>query len=405
MGGVHDKTWQFHGPFGDVELELRSDAVDPKTREVSRRELGWLLYDFKYRDPEARRVVLEIYAELHGLLRHQVAQSPEFAFGFGSPGAEALADELLWAAKSGRLIARKRKLSSIVVVRRVAEMPVLGPEPTEEAPTVSKSWVGLVLLDQDGTPVSGRPYRVVTSGGAVYDGQLDSHGTALLKDLEPGRCQISCPYADPHPERTHVVQQGEHLSGIAASYGFDDYMIVWNRPENADLRSQRLDPHVLQSGDAVFIPERKDSPVSKATGTKHAFVIRRSPLKLRLKLLDVDGTAIAGAEVTVADAALTTDGSGIVEASVAKGAQDVAMATLSDKLDLDLGALNPSDDDADAGWKARLFNLGFLWDPTAEEGDEDMAVALQDVQAQYGLPMSGKLDDATKAHLEKVYGA
>jgi hypothetical protein len=31
---------------------------------------------------------------------------------------------------------------------------------------------------------------------------------------------------------------------------------------------------------------------------------------------------------------------------------------------LAVGAINPADDTTDAGYKARLFNLGFLWDPS-----------------------------------------
>src|SRR5450432_539348 len=310
--------WLFRGPFGDVEIELDPRSVDAEAREESQSELGWIVYAFKYREPEARRVVLDIYAEMQGLPRSHLAQSPAFDFGSGSSQADALGERLLLAAQTGRLVARKRRVSPGLRIGapRVEEKPVLGPQPGEDGGTTSTSWVGLVLVDQDGAPVPGARYRVVASDGAVHDGNLDDAGTAILANISPGTCQISCPYSEPRPVETYVVQPGEHLSGIAAAHGFDDYAVVWNRPENAGLRSERADPHVLQPGDSLYIPEVKSSPVSKPAGAQHRFTVKKSPLKLRLKLLDMGANAMAGADATVADTALTTDGAGIVEATV-----------------------------------------------------------------------------------------
>jgi hypothetical protein len=66
MSGYRD-TWRARGPFGVVEIELHPGSVSDAAREASRRELGRLVYDFKYRDREARRVVLEVYARMRGL--------------------------------------------------------------------------------------------------------------------------------------------------------------------------------------------------------------------------------------------------------------------------------------------------------------------------------------------------
>jgi hypothetical protein len=398
--------WLFRGPFGDVEIELDPRSVDAEAREESRSELAWIIYAFKYREPEARRVVLEIYAEMQGLPRSHLAQSPAFDFGSGSSRADALGERLLLAAQTGRLVARKRKLSPGLRIGapRVEAKPVLGPQPGEDGGTTSTSWVGLVLVDQNGAPVPGARYRVVASDGAVHDGNLDDPGTATLANIAPGTCQISCPYSEPRPAETYVVQPGEHLSGISAAHGFDDYTVVWNRPENAGLRAERLDPHVLQPGDSLYIPELKSTAARKPAGAQHQFTVRRSPLKLRLKLFDLGAKALMGAPVIVAGATLSTNGSGIVEAAVDKSVHDVPLSTASDQLDLDVGALNEKDDDTDAGWKARLYNLGYLWDPAAAEGDDELAFALQDFQAQYGMTVNGQADDATKAKLQQVYG-
>jgi hypothetical protein len=73
-------------------------------------------------------------------------------------------------------------------------------------------------------------------------------------------------------------------------------------------------------------------------------------------------------------------------------------------VDLVVGGLNPSDDTSVAGYKARLYNMGFLWDPTVPDSDDEMLIALQDFQAQYSLTISGQLDDATKAQLVQTHG-
>jgi hypothetical protein len=37
------------------------------------------------------------------------------------------------------------------------------------------------------------------------------------------------------------VKLGDHISGIAQSFGSDDYNHVWGHPDNADLAAQRTD--------------------------------------------------------------------------------------------------------------------------------------------------------------------
>ena len=391
-------------PFGDIEIELHPGSVDAAAREASLRELSHLVYDFKYRDPEARRAVLSVYARLQGL-DASIVRSKAYDFDFGSPRAQALGDELLDAARAGVIIARRRETRSIIVPIDAPSEVVLGPDSSKEDAPTSKSWVGIVLLDQDGTPVPNRKYRIVKPDGSTFDGTLDSNGAAMVRDLDPGNCKIWCPYVEPRPETTYTVKDGDHVSGIAQSFGFDDYTTVWNDPGNSDLQQQRTDPHVLQPGDSLTIPEVNAQPgANKPTSAKHPFQINLSPLKLRLTLLDLAAKPMKSAPVTVAGAALTTDGNGLVEAPVDKSAKDATLDSAGSEVDLLLGGLNPSDDTSDAGYKGRLLNMGFLWDDTVADSDDEMLIALQDFQAQYKLTVSGQLDDATKAKLLQTYG-
>jgi len=49
----------------------------------------------------------------------------------------------------------------------------------------------------------------------------------------------------------HTVAQGEHLSGIAAKYGFQKVATIWEHPDNAGLKSKRKNPHILLPGDKI----------------------------------------------------------------------------------------------------------------------------------------------------------
>jgi hypothetical protein len=394
---VRDRRWRLRGPFGDVDIEVGWGTTDRKTRDESLRELQWLLYDFRYGSREVRRIVSEVHAALTGI------PSAGESLDFGSPRGEAIRNDLHWAAQSGQLVVLKREVRSVVVPLEEDPESVLGPDPAGEEEEVATSWLGLLLVDQDGTPVPGRAYRIVTPSGETIDGQLDSHGSAIVKGLTPGSCRVYCPFVEPHPAVTHTVASGEHLSGIATTYGFDDASVVWARPENSQLKNLRADPHVLQPGDEVFVPEVPDAPASKPTGAKHQFKIKSSPLKLRLKLLGLTGQGISSSSVTLGAGEQPVGGDGSVEAPVAKDAQQVSLSGGAAQT-LSLGALNPSDDETDAGWRARLANLGFLWDPTAEDDDDESVIALQDFQAEYGLTVNGQLDDTTKSKIVEVYG-
>jgi hypothetical protein len=396
-------VWTVRGPLGDVEIELDPASVDAASGEASLRELRRLVYAFKYRDPEARRVVLALYARLRGPGPNAAGRSDDLdAY---SPRAAAMGEELLHAARAGRLVARRREVRTVVIPLDTPSDVVLGPESSQDVAADTKSWVGLTLVDQTGTPVPNRAYRVIKPDGTTVDGLLDSNGAAMIQGLDPGNCQIWCPYVEPRPETTYTVKDGDHVSGIAQSFGFDDYTTVWNDPGNSDLQQQRTDPHVLQPGDSLTIPEVKAQPAAnKPTSAKHPFQINLSPLKLRLTLLDLAAKPMKSAPVTVAGTSLTTDGNGLVEATVDKSAKDATLESAGSEVDLSLGGLNPSDDTSDAGYKGRLFNMGFLWDDTVADSDDEMLIALQDFQAQYKLTVSGQLDDATKAQLLQVHG-
>src|SRR5207302_11207333 len=94
---------------------------------------------------------------------------------------------------------------------------------------------------------------------------------------------------------SYTVKQGDHVPGIAWRFGFSDYLVIWNHPNNAELKKKRQNPNVLYPGDSLYIPDRKEGEYSRPTDQKHQFVVKRKPLKLHLTLRDQYETPIANA--------------------------------------------------------------------------------------------------------------
>ena len=67
---------------------------------------------------------------------------------------------------------------------------------SSETPRKPKTWVAIRLMDQDGQPLAGEAYRLVTPDGTVQEGSLDETGEAFVNGIDPGECQISFPKLD-----------------------------------------------------------------------------------------------------------------------------------------------------------------------------------------------------------------
>ena len=58
--------------------------------------------------------------------------------------------------------------------------------------------------------------------------------------------------------RYYTVRQGDYLSKISSENGFFDHTIIWNHPNNAELKEKRQNPSVLYPGDQLFIPDKNE---------------------------------------------------------------------------------------------------------------------------------------------------
>lgn len=58
------------------------------------------------------------------------------------------------------------------------------------------SWVAIRLVDDRGTPVPYKRYRIETPEGQTREGILDDQGRARVDGIEPGTCKVSFPGLD-----------------------------------------------------------------------------------------------------------------------------------------------------------------------------------------------------------------
>jgi hypothetical protein len=204
----------------------------------------------------------------------------------------------------------------------------------------------------------------------------------------------------------HVVQQGEHLSGIADQYGFRSYKTLWDFADNASLKQSRDNPHVLMPGDIVNVPDPQTKQESAPTAKSSRFQVPTSGLRLRIKLLDAGRNAIKSTPTQLSvegtSTQPSTDGDGLVDQTIAAKAHIARLVVEDADFSIQIGDLNPLPDQS--AWEARLNNLGYQVPPADDRDDDEVRSALEEFQCDYGLQLTGQQDDATKAKIKEVFG-
>jgi hypothetical protein len=204
----------------------------------------------------------------------------------------------------------------------------------------------------------------------------------------------------------HVVRPGDHLSRVAATFGFRSYGPLWNDPDNAKLRARNPNPNTLAVGDWVHVPERIDREVERSTEQRHRFRAELHPLDLGLELRDWDRQPRKDAVTEV-----LLDGKPEMFVQAGPGAIVVPVGPQSDRCRVTIGAdevtvrigfLQPAE--TAAGCRQRLNNLGY------DAGDKDdptaapFRSAVEEFQCDHGLAVDGKVGPATRARLVKEHG-
>lgn len=217
---------------------------------------------------------------------------------------------------------------------------------------------------------------------------------------------------------THIVKQGEHLSGIAAQYGFASHLSIWNHPQNAELKKKREDPQILLPRDEVYIPDKEIKYCSKPTEKRHRFVADMEPLVLRVKLekgfdqplADTNCDTLLGADRRE----LRTDGGGEIKEKIPKDLEKTTLLIHDTtevagkqipyvhEVSLLVGHLDPLD--TLTGQLARLANLGYYRGAFDKVDEQEHLSAVEEFQCEHGLTVDGKSGPQTLAKLKQVYG-
>lgn len=207
--------------------------------------------------------------------------------------------------------------------------------------------------------------------------------------------------------QNYVVQAGEHLSGIAEQFGFDNVETIWNDSANDHLREARESPEQLLEGDVVVIPDKQAMVVQRATGSSYDFQVHLETLKVKLRLLGFDGEPLASAacrlEVSSRELEATTDGDGSVEFEVWRTDQEALLVTDAGSFPLRLGHLDPVSETS--GVEKRLINLDYLDGPVGGSEPAVFQQAVARFQSENDLEASGAVDQDTLDALVKAYGA
>lgn len=207
----------------------------------------------------------------------------------------------------------------------------------------------------------------------------------------------------------HTVKQGECIESIAFENGLF-WEVIWDDPNNAQLKQKRKDHNALMPGDEVFIPEKREKTVECQTEKIHRFRRKGVPSKLDVILkrqdkplanepyvLDIDGSLFSG----------TTNSKGQIEQNIPPNAKSGKLTVGKDpdteEYELFLGHVNPFEEVT--GAQIRLNNLGFsCGDPDGKMTPRTVA-AVKAFQEREGLKKTGEIDPETMNAIKEKHGS
>jgi hypothetical protein len=217
----------------------------------------------------------------------------------------------------------------------------------------------------------------------------------------------------------HIVEEGEHLAGIAAQHGFPSFKPIWDHADNAELRALRKTPNILLPGDRVVIPDKEQRIETGATEKRHTFLAPADRLELRVKVHDQGFRAIHDrCDLAAGSNKETMEQQGDIFRDPIQ--PDLGKAELQFPISqtertripipIEVGGLDPLD--TLSGQQQRLNNLGYFagfkkttaTNPKAV--DEQMRWAVEEFQCDHMGPaqVDGVLGPNTLKKLKEVYG-
>ncbi len=192
---------------------------------------------------------------------------------------------------------------------------------------------------------------------------------------------------------THIVQAGEYMEMIAEQFGFRDYHIIYDHPNNSHFKTLRPNPHILYPGDSVFIPDKDPGQEPAATDKKHKFVIKAHKIAL-IVYIRRNGKPFANQAYTLVVGKQTVTGKtgadGLIQKDIPVGeAEGVLTFNGPPKYTrkLHLGFLHPIT--KTSGIQMRLNNLGFGCGPPSKHENNAYHAALRAFQTKHQMTVNG----------------
>ena len=203
----------------------------------------------------------------------------------------------------------------------------------------------------------------------------------------------------------HVVGPGDSIPSLAED-NWHFWETLWNHSQNSALKSKRKNPNILAPGDEVFIPPIQAVEYSCATDTRHKFVRKGVPAKLKMQLFllgeprrNEDYTLILDDKIIRGK----TDADGNIEQYIKPNSKGGVLKLNGGKEEypVRVGHLNPID--TISGVKQRLNNLGFYCGDESDEETEQYKQAVAQFQGDQKLKQTGELDAATRSKIESLH--
>lgn len=213
----------------------------------------------------------------------------------------------------------------------------------------------------------------------------------------------------------HTVEPGDCVESLAARHGLM-WKTIWDHPRNARLKRQRKDPLIIQPGDRLFIPARRERTESRPTEQRHRFKRKGVPSRFRLRLLR-EGRPRADLPFTLTIDGVVhegkTDAEGWLEVPIPPDAREGELrltpgdpkdpgGLLEERIPVRLGGLDPVE--STTGLQHRLENLGFACGAPGEL-DEETRAAVAAFQAWQEIEATGEPDGATRQALVDAHGS
>jgi hypothetical protein len=211
------------------------------------------------------------------------------------------------------------------------------------------------------------------------------------------------------PDAWIDIEQGQSAESVAYEHGHF-VETVWKHENNAALNRERIDPHILNPGDRLFVPAIRVKHAQATTDRRFRFRRRGVPSRLTVNLRALLGETLANVPYRlelpdrVESGTTAPDGRISVPILPDEASAKLVVTWRESEYTIELGmrALDPITE-----WKGvqkRLRNLGLYSGEIDGLNSHETIWAVQLFQLRNQLPTTGVMDEATRGKLAEVHG-